>query len=97
MVTLESAKNFLRVDSDIEEDDALINDLINSAYIYIENQTGKKSEDNALYDQGVRLLVAHWYEHRIIFASKPGTLSQLPHSVTAIIQHIANCSTYGES
>lgn len=94
MVTLKQAKNFLRVDDDIVEDDELIGDLVIAAGDYIKNQTGKMNADNLLYDQCVKLLVAHWYEQRTIFASRSGSLSQLPHSVTAIIQHLANCNTY---
>ena len=93
-VTLGQAKSFLKIDSDITEDDDLISNLINAAAEYVQNTTGKKNNGSAVYDQCILLLVAHWHENRTIIASKPGTLSQLPHSVTALMQHIANCDKY---
>lgn len=93
-VTVQQAKLFLKIDSDIVEEDDLISTLINAAAEYVQNSTGKKNAGNAIYDQCVLLLVAHWFENRTIIASKPGTLSQLPHSVTALMQHIANCDLY---
>ena len=95
-VTLQQAKNFLKIDSDITEDDEMITSLITAADEYIKNQTGKKNNYDALYNQCILLLVAHWHENRTIFAGKPGSLSQLPHSATALIQHIANCDAYSK-
>ena len=94
-VTLAQAKNFLKIDSDITDDDELVQALIDAADEYIQNQTGKaNSNDDALYNQCIKMLVAHWYENRSIYSPKPGTLSELPHSVTSLVQHIANCDAY---
>lgn len=94
MVTLGEAKNYLKVDADITEDDELITSLIGAAEGYIEQCTGKRNDDNATYDLAIKLLVAHWYENRQTYNPKPGTLSELPHSITALIQHIASAQAY---
>lgn len=94
MVTLEAAKNYLKVDADITEDDDLITSLISAAEGYIEQCTGKRNDDNDTYDLTIKLLVAHWYENRQTYNPKPGTLSELPHSITALIRHIASAQAY---
>lgn len=40
-VTLEQAKEYLRIDEDLTEDDALIGGLIEAAIDYLEQTTGK--------------------------------------------------------
>lgn len=93
MVTLEDAKVFLKVDEDITEEDTLIQSLIESAEQYVEQSTGKRNT-GGLYDLCVKLLVAHWFETRATYSQKPGTISELPHSVTALMRHIAMASAY---
>lgn len=95
MVTLEDAKAYLKVDEDITEEDTLIESLIEAAEQYVEQSTGKQNT-GGLYDLCVKLLVAHWFENRAAFSPKPGTISELPHSVTALMQHIAMASVYPE-
>ena len=41
MVTLEQAKNYLKIDTDITDDDNLVTSLINAAGDYIKRTTGK--------------------------------------------------------
>lgn len=94
MVTLEQVKNYLKVDTDITDDDELITGLIAGANGYIEQCTGKRNNDDPTYDLCTELLVAHWYENRATFYPKPGNLSELPHSITALIQHIALAAHY---
>jgi uncharacterized phage protein (predicted DNA packaging) len=97
MVTVATTKNFLRIDADMTEDDALIQSLILAARQYIVKQTGKAYTDtdsDNLWDVCICLLVSHWYENRQLNPAKPGLLSEYPHSVSALINHIALCSDY---
>lgn len=97
-MTLEDVKNYLRVDVDVTDDDALIQSLMAAAQQYITNQTGKQYKENdEVWNLCIKLLVAHWYDNRQINPSKPGTLEEFPHSVTAIITHISLCGAYPEA
>lgn len=96
-VTLAQAKNYLKIDSDITDDDELITGLIGAANDYIENETGKRNTGSDVYDLAIKLLVAHWYENRAVYSAKPGAINVLPHSVSALIIHIAQCSAYPEA
>jgi uncharacterized phage protein (predicted DNA packaging) len=94
-MTLEDVKLYLRVDSDLTEDDTLIQSLMAAAQTYITNQTGKQYlVDDEVWNLVIKLLVSHWYDNRQINSSKPGVLSEYPHSVTALIHHISLCSAY---
>ncbi len=71
MLTLQEAKNYLRVDTDA--DDALIGMLIQAAEAYLENATGKEYPETdeqgnpigyALEKIYLNLLIAYWYENR---------------------------------
>lgn len=93
-VSLEAAKQYLKLDADIVEDDELIEGLIEGANEYIEQCTGKRNDNSKLYDLCIKLLVAHWYENRATFYPKPGNLSEMPHAVTALIRHIGLASHY---
>lgn len=93
-VSLEAAKQYLKLDADIVEDDDLIEGLIEGANEYIEQCTGKRNDDSKLYDLCIKLLVAHWYENRATFYPRPGSLSEMPHAVTALIRHIGLASHY---
>jgi uncharacterized phage protein (predicted DNA packaging) len=94
-MTIDDVKNYLRVDFDITEDDNLIQSLMTAEQQYIVNQTGKQYKANdEVWNMTIKLLVAHWYEVRQLNPIKPGALSEYPHSVTALINHIAVCSAY---
>jgi uncharacterized phage protein (predicted DNA packaging) len=63
IVTLEEAKNWLRVD--FSDDDALITTLINAAEEYLKNATGVEfDENNHLAKLFCMTLIADWYENR---------------------------------
>lgn len=71
ILTLDEVKNHLRVD--LDDDDALINNLIIAAQQYLENATGKEypEKDNngneidySLEKVYMNLLIAYWYENR---------------------------------
>ena len=91
-VTLAQAKNYLKIDADITEDDELITELINAAVDYVERTTGKTNNgenSSSLYDLCVKMLVAHRYENRAVFSAKPGAINDIPHTVTALLIHIS--------
>lgn len=93
-VTLEQAKEYLRLDEDLTEDDELISGLIEAATDYLEQTTGKKYSDNSqLFALAVKMLVAHFYENRSIFSTKTD-VNNLPYSLDAIIKHISLASKY---
>lgn len=99
MVTLGQAKNYLKIDSDITDEDDLVLSLISAAGDYVKRTTGKINDDgngSQLYDLCIKMLVAHWYENRAVYSSKPGAINVLPHTVTALLTHIAQCSEYPE-
>lgn len=99
MVTLEQAKNYLKIDSDITDDDNLVTSLINAAGDYVKRTTGKintNANSSQLYDLCVKMLVSHWYENRAAYSSKPGAINDIPHTVTALLIHIAQCAAYPE-
>ena len=64
MLTLEKAKEFLRVDTDYE--DALIQSLIDAAVAYITDTTGMTAENQntPLIETLQKFIVANWFENR---------------------------------
>ena len=90
---LADLKNYLRVDADITEDDALISALAETARTYIENTTGKAYVDAGVFRQCEAMLVAHWYEHRDL-SPRSGTVAEYPHAVDALLTHIKFCGAY---
>lgn len=66
LVSLDEAKNYLRVD--IDEDDSLISMMLQSAEQHLKNATGYTYEDTEKqYAQEklyILLLVGYWYENR---------------------------------
>lgn len=87
-------KNYMRIDEDLTDDDALIQGLMDAAQQYIAAQTGKQYNNDKLWNVCICLLVAHWYDNRQLNPSKPGSLAEFPHSVTALINHIALSAAY---
>lgn len=91
---LAELKNYLRIDEDIKDDDALIESLRAAAVSYIEQTTGKKFDRAApLFELAEKQLVLHWYENRSTFTTKTN-LNELPNHLQAIIWHIAQASAY---
>lgn len=96
-LTAADIKLYLRVDH--SADDALIGALLTAATSYINNQTGKTLQGGTtainldpVFQLGVKLLCAHWYENRGVEIQ--GNPTKISHSVDAIIQHIALCGDY---
>ena len=93
-VKLEDLKNYLKVDADITEDDELLKSMMAAAVDYIEQLTGKKfNEDAELFNIAERELILQWYEHRTSYTTKTN-LNELPHSLSAILRHIALAQHY---
>lgn len=91
---IDDVKDYLRVDSDIDDDTQIVA-LITAAKQYIINQTGKKYiETDEVWNLAIKMLVAHWYENRELHPSKPGTLATNSHTADALISHISLCSAY---
>jgi uncharacterized phage protein (predicted DNA packaging) len=93
-MTLDDVKNYIKVDSDLTDDDVLIQSLMDAAQEYIVNQTGKQYNNDKVWDVCICLLVSHWYDNRQLNPAKTGNLAEYPHSVTALITHISLCSAY---
>ena len=89
MITLAEAKSYLRVDTTAEDD--LITSLINAAADYIHECTGKEDDGSPLYVLCEKILVAHWYENRMVVAS---ATTELPHSVQSMLTHIKLSGKY---
>lgn len=100
-LSLEDIKLYLRVDDDAE--DALISAQLAAAESYIKGKLSKTQrlsdgeplaiEDDPLYQQCVKLMVAHWYENRSITAIGT-TVAGIKHTVDAILTHIEGCGDY---
>lgn len=95
MITLEEAKVYLKVESNVTEDDALISALIQAASEYISNATGKADEGLKIYDLCEKLLIAHWYENR--GTATTANIIEMPHTVQAMLTHIKLSGAYPES
>ena len=88
IVTLEQMKQYLRLEPDDTEEDALIEGLLLSAEEYIKNATGFRFEGNAIDIPEiakliVKLLVSHWYENRSI--EIPQNTNKISFAVDALL------------
>ncbi|AQS09680.1 phage gp6-like head-tail connector protein [Clostridium saccharobutylicum] len=69
IITIQEAKDFLRMDDDSE--DVLIESLITGAELYLYNATGKNFDStNPLAKLYCRVLVTDWYENRGLMQDK---------------------------
>jgi uncharacterized phage protein (predicted DNA packaging) len=84
-ITLIDAKHFLRVEHD--DDDTLINALIATARLQVEARTGLDLTVDPVPEplkQAIRLLAAHWYEHRGLTVEAAGQ-APLPLTVHTLL------------
>ena len=95
MITLEEAKVYLKVESNVMEDDELITALISAASEYIQNATGKADSGSKIYDLCEKVLIAHWYENRGVATT--ANIIEMPHTVQAMLTHIKLSGAYPES
>lgn len=87
-------KEFLRIDADMQDDDALIQSLGSAAISYLEQTTGKRFRADAeIMALAQKQLVLHWYENRSAFSTKTN-LNELPNHLQAIITHISLAGEY---
>lgn len=91
---LNELKKYLRIDSDLTEDDDLLNSLADTAIEYVEQSTGKKYIENNIFDLTIKLLVAHWYENRKIMTDSKNLTAELPFSANLLIKHIALSNSF---
>lgn len=78
-------KNYLRIDEDY--DDVLIETLIKSAEIYLENAGVKVSYNIELYALAIKMLVLHWYENRTVI----GKDENIGFGLESIISQLKYC------
>ena len=91
---LAGLKEFLRIDADMQDDDALIQSLGSAAVSYLEQTTGKRFRADAeIMSLAQKQLVLHWYENRSAFSTKTN-LNELPNHLQAIITHISLAGAY---
>lgn len=87
-MTLETIKNYLRIDEDITEDDSLLESLKEASINYIESTTGKAFlAENSLFKTLMLLLIHHWYSNRNI-TYKSSAVEEFPHSINALVHTI---------
>lgn len=87
MLDVANLRDYLRVDT--TDDDAVIRDLMRSAVEIIEGQTGKTyDDDSGLWEQAVRVMVAHLYENRAAVAFGV-SVAEIPLTAQMLINQIA--------
>ena len=105
-LSIEDMKIYLRVDSDNE--DSLIEAQMLAADKYISGKLSKNQvylstgedgvkvygplAEDVLYQQCIKLMVAHWYENREIVTA--GVSTGIQHTVDSILTHIEGCGDY---
>lgn len=95
-MTLETIKNYLRIDSDLTEDDMLIKSLMEASINYIESYTGKRYNDNEeIFATLSLLLISNWYSNRNI-ANKSASIDEYPHTISAMMNSIKFNPKYSE-
>ena len=84
-MTLEEIKLYCRIDSD--DEDTLLLSLIATAKQFLQESAHVVyDEKNNLYELFVKLLVANWYENRLV---NQGNDKEIPYSLSCILNHIA--------
>lgn len=101
-MTLERLKQHLRIDG--TEEDALLQEYVDAAGLLLRRETGKNFvwtddgyadiDEDELFQQAVKMLVAHWYECRQPIAS---VSTEVPFAVTHLASQIALGGAYFET
>lgn len=90
IISLNEAKEFLRIESDYIVEDNFITSLIAAAETYIKNATGKTfNNTNELAKLATKILLSHWYENRQIDANT--SLSRISFSLDCILTQLTYC------
>lgn len=89
MLDINTVKNYLKVDFD--DDDAFINMLIKSSYIYLQNATSKdfSNSNNSLADLFCMSLVKECYDNRDLTVVKAA--DKLRHVMQSILLQLNYC------
>ena len=80
---IQEIKSYMRVDE--AHDDVLINSLIKSAEIYLENAGVEVKYEVELYKVAIQMLVLHWYENREIVGKADRLTFALDNILTQLI------------
>lgn len=65
MLTLQEAKDFLRIDADMTEEDVFLSSLISASNLYVLNATSPYADQTTdIYKLTQLFLIANWYENR---------------------------------
>ena len=82
---LSSVKKYLRIDFD--DDNDYLTDLINLSKKFIEEQTGVEYDSSdAVYNQAILLMTAHFYDNRTPVSEK--AVLNVPYSLDCMLKHI---------
>lgn len=93
IVTIEEAKNWLRVDSD--EDDLLIQSLIKASESYLKNATGNEYDHtNELAKLFCLVLIVDWYDDREMMGEAS---EKVRHTINSILMQLTYGSDSNES
>lgn len=85
IVTLDEAKEWLRVDTN--EEDSLIDTLINASELYLKNATGKTFDNsNELAKLFCFVLIADWFENREMIGRASETVR---HTINSILMQLS--------
>lgn len=87
IITLEEAKQWLRIDHN--DEDSLINTLISAAEKYLINATGNVFDStNELAKLFCYVLVTDWYENREMIGK---TSEKVRHTVESMVAQLSHC------
>ena len=78
-LTLESVKNYLRVDFD--DDDTLIEMMMDTAKEYIKDAVGAFDETKPRHNMILLAVVAHLYENRLLQGQSSGKITRIINSM----------------
>ena len=84
-MTLDEIKLYCRIDSD--DEDTLLLSLIETAKQFLQESAHiVYDEKNNLHEMCIKLLVANWYENRLV---NQGNEKEIPYSISCVLNHIA--------
>lgn len=95
MIELNQVKNYLRIDDDCTDDDAMIEAFIMTANRFIASSTGKSYIEgrSEIWDLCVLYLCSHWYAYRHTVGSST-TAQEVPLTVKCLLNNIEMSSAY---
>lgn len=81
-MNISDVKEYLRLE--IDEDDRIVQSLLDSAVLFLENAGVPRQEENELYRLALCMLVSHWYENREVI----GKNTNLSYGLESIIHQL---------